>query len=54
MSPPVPSPDRALTASTRARYTVYREGQSTGRSFTSLPAAQRYARSVGGNVVTDD
>ena len=44
--------DRALTASTRVTYEVFKGSVSTGRAFTSLPAAQRYAETVGGTIRT--
>lgn len=54
------NPDQALTASTRVTYEVFvtetadgsTRSVSTGRAFTSLVVAERYARSVGGEVRT--
>lgn len=43
-------PGKALTAATRVTYEVFRGGASTRRKFSSLPAAQRYADAVGGEV----
>jgi hypothetical protein len=41
----------ALTASTAVYYEVYRQDVFTGRRFTSLLSAQRYADSIGGTVL---
>lgn len=35
-------------------YEVTRQGRPTGRRFTSLIAAQGYARRIGGEVVSPD
>jgi hypothetical protein len=43
-------PAQALVASTRVIYEVYVDGRSTGRKFTSIPSAQRYANAVQGEV----
>ena len=45
-------PKQALVASTRVTYEVYVGGRSTGRKFTSIPSAQRYADAVQGEVRT--
>lgn len=43
-------PDQARAASTMKMYEVFRDGVSTKRRFTSLPAANRYSTAVGGEV----
>lgn len=43
---------RAITAASSLRYQVFRNGVYTGRSFTSLVAATKFAKKVGGEVVT--
>ena len=41
---------QARAASTQIIHEVFRDGVSTKRRFTSLPAATRYAQSVGGTI----
>lgn len=40
----------AAADSPKLTYEVYKGDRSTGRKFTSLPAAQSYARSINGEV----
>lgn len=46
------SPERALASATSVIHQVLKDGLFTGRRFTSLPAAQRYADAIGGEVET--
>lgn len=43
---------RAVSAASSLQYEVWRNGTYTGRSFTSLVSATRYAKKVDGDVVT--
>jgi len=43
---------RAVSAASSLTYQVWRNGTYTGRSFTSLVQATRYAKKVQGEVVT--
>lgn len=43
---------RAVSAASSLQYEVWRNGTYTGRSFTSLVSATRYAKKVDGEVVT--
>ena len=44
---------RAVAAASSLRYQVFRNGVYTGRSFTSLVQATKFAKKVGGEVVTN-
>lgn len=43
-----PSPQAAVTAGSRVLFTVVRDGRPTGRDFTSIVSAQRYADAITG------
>lgn len=45
------SDQRTVSSSPSLRYQVWRNGVFTGRSFTSLTQAQKFAAKVGGEVV---
>lgn len=48
-SSPAPATRTAVNTANMT-YEVYKGDRSTGRRFTSLPAAQSYARSINGEV----
>lgn len=46
----MPSTEQAVTAASSPTYTVIKDGMTTGRNFTSFVAADRYAKTIGGEV----